>query len=118
MGMDGDEPIAMAAVATTPAENDLRGEAAPSVDSTLLAEGSGKDALGACLDQFKNNMAKYVPTMRDVINAALMKRTAGTLSTLEGQEALKDEIKEEINQFMDQKYQVLRVNFEDFIIQR
>ena len=100
----------------------IAGAAAPIQDAReYLAAGApaaGADTLGMCLDKFKNNMGKYVPTMRDVINAALMKPTAGTLTTLEGQEALKDEIKEEINLFMDDKYEVLRINFEDFVIQR
>lgn len=90
------------------------------VDRTQLASGGGApaDPVAACLASFKGNMAKFVPTIRDVVNAALMKRTAGTLSTLEGQEALKDEIKESISQFMGEPYQVVRVNFEDFIIQK
>jgi flagellar basal body-associated protein FliL len=90
------------------------GAAAP-VDTTLLAnEGGGP----SCEQIFKNNMGKYVPTIRDVINASLMKRTASTLASLEGQEALKDEIKEQLNQLMGPDYAVLRVNFQDFIIQR
>lgn len=96
-------------------------EAQPPVNREYLASaghGGGADPYTACLDEFKNNMAKFVPTMRDVINASLMKRTAGTLSSIEGQEMLKDEIKEEINQFMTDGYEVSRVNFEDFIIQR
>lgn len=89
------------------------------VDRNIVASGGGAaDPVAACLDAFKKNMGKYVPTMRDIINAALMKRTAGTLSTLEGQEALKDEISDEVNAMMDPKYKVLRVNFADFIIQR
>lgn len=89
------------------------------VDKTLLAnEGAAVDPKVACIAEFKDHMGKYIPTIRDVINASLMKRSAGTLATLEGQEALKDEIKESINQFMDEKYKVIRVNFEDFIIQK
>jgi len=90
------------------------GAAAP-VDRTMLAnEGGGP----TCEQIFKDNMGKYVPTIRDVINASLMKRTASTLASLEGQEALKDEIKEQLNQIMGPDYGVLRVNFQDFIIQR
>ncbi|HEY9687676.1 MAG TPA: flagellar basal body-associated FliL family protein [Coleofasciculaceae cyanobacterium] len=93
----------------------VAGAAAP-VDRTLLA--SGGEGGPSCEDIFKNNMAKYVPTVRDVINAALMKRTAGQLASLEGQEALKDEIKEQLTAIMAPNYEVLRVNFQDFIIQR
>jgi flagellar basal body-associated protein FliL len=90
------------------------GAAAP-VDRTMLAnEGGGP----TCEQIFKDNMGKYVPTIRDVINASLMKRTASSLASLEGQEALKDEIKEQLNQIMAPDYGVLRVNFQDFIIQR
>jgi flagellar basal body-associated protein FliL len=89
--------------------------AAVPVDRTMLAnEGGGP----SCDQIFKNNMSKYVPTARDVINAALMKRTASSLSTLEGQESLKDEIKDQLSQIMAPEYKVLRVNFQDFIIQK
>lgn len=91
------------------------GAAAP-VDRTMLA--SGGEAGPSCEDVFKNNMSKYVPTVRDVINASLMKRSASLLATLEGQESLKDEIKEQLTSIMAPDYQVLRVNFQDFIIQR
>jgi flagellar basal body-associated protein FliL len=40
------------------------------------------------------------------------------LSTPEGVETLKDEIKEQINQVLSEEYKVIRVNFQDFIIQR
>jgi flagellar basal body-associated protein FliL len=89
--------------------------AAVSVDRTLIAEeGAGP----SCEQIFKNNMSKYVPTIRDVINAALMKRTASSLATLEGQESLKDEIKDQLSQILAPNYKVLRVNFQDFIIQK
>lgn len=91
------------------------GAAAP-VDTALLASGGGGGP--SCEQIFKDNMGKYVPTIRDVINASLMKRTASTLASLEGQEALKDEIKEQLNQLIGPDYAVLRVNFQDFIIQR
>lgn len=93
----------------------LVGAAAP-VDRTLVAnEGESGPS---CEDMFKINMGKYVPTIRDVINAALMKRTASTLATLEGQESLKDEIKEQLSSILAPDYEVLRVNFQDFIIQK
>lgn len=90
--------------------------AAAAVDQTMIAEGG--EGAPSCEGLFKNNMAKFVPTVRDVINASLMKRTATSLATLEGQESLKDEIKEQLNSIMAPNYEVLRVNFEDFIIQR
>jgi flagellar basal body-associated protein FliL len=96
------------------------GAAAPIVDRkldrTLVAnEGGGPPP---CEGLFKGSMGQFVPTIRDIINASLMKRTASQLATLEGQEALKDEIKDQITQVMAPKYEVLRVNFQDFIIQR
>ncbi|WP_373532009.1 flagellar basal body-associated protein FliL [Vampirovibrio sp.] len=93
----------------------ILGAAAP-VDRTLLANGA--EAGPSCEDVFKKNMSKYVPTVRDVVNASLMKRSATLLATLEGQESLKDEIKEQLTAIMAPDYQVLRVNFQDFIIQR
>lgn len=92
----------------------VMGAAAP-VDRTMIAEEGGGPS---CEQIFKNNMSKYVPTIRDVINAALMKRTANSLATLEGQESLKDEIKDQLSQILAPNYKVLRVNFQDFIIQK
>lgn len=97
------------------ANGKIVGAAAP-VDRTMLA--SGGESGPSCEDMFKINMGKYVPTIRDVINAALMKRTASTLATLEGQEALKDEIKQQLGAILAPNYDVLRVNFQDFIIQK
>lgn len=91
------------------------GAAAP-VDRTMVANGG--EGGPSCEDIFKNNMGKYVPTIRDVVNAALMKRTASSLASLEGQESLKDEIKEQLSQILAPNYEVLRVNFQDFIIQK
>ncbi len=96
-------------------DGQIVGAAAP-VDRTLLANGG--EAGPSCEDVFKKNMSKYVPTIRDVVNGSLMKRNATLLATLEGQEALKDEIKEQLNAIMAPDYQILRVNFQDFIIQR
>ncbi len=90
------------------------GAAAPVDRTTLANEGGGP----SCEDIFKGNMSKYVPTIRDVVNGALMKRSASLLATLEGQEALKDEVKDQLNQILAPNYQVLRVNFQDFIIQQ
>jgi len=104
--------------AKLPEGGTIAGAAAPAADRTTLAEGHGEGGGPSCTDIFKGNMAKYVPTVRDVINAALMKRTAAQLATIEGQEGLKDEIKESLNAIMAPHYEVLRVNFEDFIIQR
>ena len=96
------------------ADGQIVGAAAP-IDRTMLAnEGGGP----SCEDIFKGNMSKYVPTVRDVVNGALMKRSATLLATLEGQESLKDEIKDQLNQILAPNYQVLRVNFQDFIIQQ
>lgn len=92
------------------------GGASP-VDATLLANGGG-EAGPSCEDLFKTNMSKYVPTVRDIVNVSLMKRTATILASIEGQEALKDEIKQQLSQIMAPDYTVIRVNFQDFIIQK
>ncbi len=91
--------------------------AALPIDRTTIAE-EGGGGPPACETGFKASMGKFVPTIRDVINASLMKRTASQLATLEGQEALKDEIKDQLTQIMAPDYTVLRVNFQDFIIQK
>lgn len=88
-------------------------------DSTerLIASGGGPDPFTLCMNTFNQNMARYVPSLRDVINQALMKRTAGTLASIEGQEILKDEIITESNHLLGGHYKIARVNFSDFIIQ-
>lgn len=91
---------------------------AAATDEVLLANGGGEGGGDPCVAEFTKHMSAYIPAIRDIINSSLMKRTAEQLSTLEGQEALKDEIKDQINQLMTEGYQVIRVNFEDFIIQR
>ncbi|MFN8615069.1 MAG: flagellar basal body-associated FliL family protein [Vampirovibrionales bacterium] len=85
----------------------------------LIANGGGEaaDPYKTCTDAFAKNMTPYGPTIRDIINQSLMKRTAGTLATIEGQELLKDDIKAQINSLIGPKYSVIRVNFSDFIIQ-
>lgn len=86
----------------------------------LLASGGGEAAnpYDTCIHAFTSKMSRYIPAMRDVINSALMKRSADQLATIEGQELLKDDIREQINALLGSKYHVIRVNFEDFIIQR
>lgn len=87
----------------------------------VIANGGGAPAPSgpeACLTGFKDKMGQYIPTIRDIVNSALMHRTATQLSTPEGVETLKDEIKEQINQILSEEYKVIRVNFQDFIIQR
>ncbi len=83
----------------------------------LIASGGGPDPYTMCVTNFNKSMARYVPSLRDIINQALMKRTAGTLASIEGQELLKDEIKTEANHLMGSHYKLSRVNFSDFIIQ-
>lgn len=111
----------------TPSNGKIVGAAAPiseassqkaPIDRTMLANEGGEGGPPPCATEFKASMSKFVPTIRDVVNASLMKRTASQLSTLEGQETLKDEIKEQLSQIMAPEYEVLRVNFQDFIIQR
>lgn len=96
----------------------LAGAAIPVADRTLLAEGGeGGGGEEACLKAFQAKMGKYVPSIRDVVNSSLMKRTAAEIATIEGQESLKDDIKGQVSQLLGEEYKVLRVNFQDFIIQ-
>jgi flagellar basal body-associated protein FliL len=82
-------------------------------------EGAAKDPSVACNEAFVAKMGAYTPTLRDIINTAMMKRSAQQLSTLEGQEDLKDELVTEMNSVLtNQGYTVQRVNLQDFIIQR
>jgi flagellar basal body-associated protein FliL len=77
------------------------------------------DPMEACMETFNKSMAPYVPTLRDIINTALMKRSAQQIATLEGQEDLKDELAHEMNTVLkNHGYTVQRVNLQDFIIQR
>jgi flagellar basal body-associated protein FliL len=81
--------------------------------------GEAADPVQACTDAFNKKMGAYVPTLRDIINTALMKRSAQQIATLEGQEDLKDELTHEMNTVLkNHGYTVQRVNLQDFIIQR
>jgi flagellar basal body-associated protein FliL len=72
-----------------------------------------------CMKSFKEKMGTFLPNVRDVINSSLMRRTANALGSVEGQEMLKDEIIEQVNTLLHPvNYSVLRVNFEEFIVQR
>jgi flagellar basal body-associated protein FliL len=77
------------------------------------------DLAKACNEAFVQKMTPFVPTLRDIVNTALMKRSAAQIGTLEGQELLKDEMSQEMNNILGtHHYQVVRVNFEEFIVQR
>jgi len=83
------------------------------------APAAAADPAKACNEAFVGKMATYIPTLRDIVNTALMKRSAAQISTLEGQELLKDEMSQEMNNILaTNHYQVVRVNFEEFIVQR
>jgi flagellar basal body-associated protein FliL len=84
-------------------------------------EGAGKaeDPAAACNEAFVKKMDAYVPTLRDIVNTALMKRNASQIATLEGQEDFKDELVSEMNAVLSNHgYTVQRINLQDFIIQR
>jgi flagellar basal body-associated protein FliL len=81
--------------------------------------GEAKDAMSACNEAFVKKMDPYVPTLRDIVNTALMKRNAQQIATLEGQEDFKDELVGEMNAVLSNHgYTVQRINLQDFIIQR
>lgn len=80
--------------------------------------GGGKEAPEPCLTEFTANMAPYTPTIRDIINSTLMAHSADELASPKGQEKFKDELKKQITTAMAPKYSVMRVNFQDFIIQK
>ena len=83
------------------------------------APATAVDPAKACNEAFVGKMATYIPTLRDIVNTALMKRSAAQIGTLEGQELLKDEMSQEMNNILaGHHYQVIRVNFEEFIVQR
>lgn len=106
--------------AMLPTEGTVLGAASP-IDQEepvyLASGGGGPDPYTACVQAFDKSIGRFVPAIRDIINQALMKRTAGTLATIEGQEFLKDEIKTQVNHVIGPDMSVLRVNFSDFIIQ-
>jgi flagellar basal body-associated protein FliL len=73
----------------------------------------------ACNKAFSENMTPFIPTFRDIINTSLMNRSSSQIASLEGQEALKESVIQELNLVLGgTPYKVDRVNLEDFIIQR
>lgn len=72
-----------------------------------------------CQKTIQDGMMPFAPTLRDIVNTAFMKRSASQIASIEGQEALKDEIRTEMDSVLGNSgYHVLRVNFEDFVVQR
>ena len=82
-------------------------------------KGTATDPATACNEAFVKKMDPYIPTLRDIVNTALMKRNAQQIATLEGQEDFKDELVSEMNAVLTNNgYTVQRINLQDFIIQR
>ncbi len=75
------------------------------------------EAMHAWEENFHAQMGHYVPAIRDIVITALTKRTAAELSTAMGKEQIKEEIKKNTDGVFHGKHQVIRVNFENFIIQ-
>jgi hypothetical protein len=77
------------------------------------------DPMVACQEAFEKKLALYVPTIRDIVNTSLMKRSASDISSLEGQELLKDDVIRDVNAIMaGTEYKVLRINLQDFVVQQ
>ncbi|MEB3244526.1 MAG: flagellar basal body-associated FliL family protein [Vampirovibrionales bacterium] len=103
---------------TAPAHGEGHEAAAAPAEGGHGGGAPAADPMEACNKAFNSHMGRYVPSIRDIVNTALMSRSASTLGSGDGQEALKDEIKEEVTHLIaGDGYEVLRVNFSDFIIQ-
>jgi flagellar basal body-associated protein FliL len=77
------------------------------------------DPMVACQEAFDKKLAVYVPTIRDIVNTSLMKRSASDIASLEGQELLKDDVIRDVNALMaGTPYKVLRVNLQEFVVQQ
>lgn len=102
----------------TDAERYLRADLSISV--TTEDPSFGKltgEALHKWEEDFHMEMAHYVPAIRDIVIASLTKRTAAELSTTMGKEQIKGEIQKSVDAVFHGKHKVIRVNFENFIIQ-
>jgi flagellar FliL protein len=75
------------------------------------------EALHQWQEEFHLEMAHYVPAIRDIVISSLTKRTAAELGSTVGKEQIKNEIKRSVDALFHGKHQVIRVNFENFIIQ-
>lgn len=81
--------------------------------------GEAAPAGDPCMDAFNKKMSVYVPTIRDIINTALMERTANEVASLEGQEAMKDQVIADVNALIaDDGYKIMRINLQEFIVKR
>lgn len=68
-------------------------------------------------EEFHHEIAHFVPAIRDIVISSLTKHTAAELSTPEGKEAVKEEIKTKVDEAFHEEHQVISVNIENFIIQ-
>lgn len=66
---------------------------------------------------FHVQMGHYVPAIRDIVISSLTKRTAADLSSAQGKELFKEEVKKQVDGVFHGKRHVIRVNLENFIIQ-
>lgn len=75
------------------------------------------EALHKWEENFHHEMGHYVPSIRDIVISTLTKKTAAELSTMQGKEQVKEEIKRQSEALLHGKHKVIRVNLENFIIQ-
>lgn len=85
------------------------------------AGGGGEGGHGAAaanpMEAFAKEMDQFKPAVRDSIITVLSSRSSEELSSAEGKEKAKDQIKEGINAVFGGEREVLRVSFGTFIIQ-
>jgi flagellar protein FliL len=68
-------------------------------------------------EEFNHEMAHYVPAIRDIVISSLTSKTSTELASTTGKDQLKLQIKDSVNTLFAGKRKVIRVNFENFIIQ-
>ncbi|MEI7473458.1 MAG: flagellar basal body-associated FliL family protein [bacterium] len=79
--------------------------------------GEGEKKGPSPMEAFAKEMDQFKPAIRDSIITVLSSKAAEELSSAEGKEKAKDEIKEGINAVFGGEREVLRVSFGTFIIQ-
>jgi flagellar FliL protein len=83
---------------------------------TSAAEGEGEAAESPAVVELRNEVNQKLPIINDALNSLLTSKTFEQIYTLEGKEALRNEIKDELNKRLPD-FGVITVYFTEFVVQ-
>jgi flagellar FliL protein len=85
----------------------------PLIDNYYMLQGEEKDL---AIDKFRETMNSWQPVIDDILTTTLSSKTFGDISTIEGKEALKQELMSSVNKLLGYEG-VINVYFTNFVVQ-